>query len=259
MNLPRRIDLNADVAESSDQARMEREVRLLESVTSVNIACGLHAGSPELMRWMVRLAQARGIAIGAHPGLSDRAGGGRRILTLSPDDTQRLVIEQVKLLAGICADEDVPLVHVKPHGALYNMAARDRALADAIARAIRSVDAGLILIGLAGSDLIGAGTAAGLRTAEEAFVDRAYRPDRTLVPRDEPEAVIHDEQTVVARALSLACEGTVSCTDGSLLSLRADTLCLHGDTPEADRLAKAVRQALTDAGIVVDRMDHASC
>ncbi len=253
-----RIDLNSDVAESSAPVQMEQERRLLDSVTSVNIACGVHAGSPDLMRRMVRLAHEHGVAIGAHPGLSDRTGLGRRECAVAPDEVERLVAGQVRTLAGICTNEGARLAHVKPHGALYNMAAMDRAQADAIARAVRAVDDRLILVGLAGSQLIAAGIANGLRVAEEAFADRAYRPDRTLVPRSEPGAMIHDEPTVVARALSLVRDRNVPSLDGSLLSIQADTLCLHGDTPGADRLAHAVRQALIGAGIVVTRFDHVS-
>ncbi len=222
---------------------------MLAQVTSVNIACGVHAGDPNLMRRMVQLALAHEVAIGAHPGLGDREGKGRRECALTETDVENLIAYQIGALAGICALAGARLVHVKPHGALYTMAARDRRLADAIARAVAATDRRLILVGLAGSQLIAAGQAAGLATAEEAFVDRAYRADGSLVPRDCPGALIHDEATVVARAVSLVWDGTVSSVDGHPVRLHADTLCLHGDTPGADRLACAVRNALTDAGI----------
>lgn len=259
ISLPRSIDLNSDVAESLDPAQMEREHRLLDSVTSINIACGVHAGSPDLMRRMVRLAHLRSIEIGAHPGLKDQTGGGRHTCAVSPDEAERLVADQVRTLAAICIGEGARLAHVKPHGALYNMAATNRTLADAIARAVRAVEERLILVGLAGSQLIAAGKAHGLRVAEEAFADRAYQSDHTLVPRGEPGAVIEDELTVVARALGLVRDGIVPSITGDFLPIHADTLCLHGNTPGADRLACAVRQALTGAGIAMIRMDHASC
>lgn len=252
--MTRTIDLNCDLGESAEPARLEFEARVLAHVTSVNIACGVHAGDPNLMRRTVQLALAHNVAIGAHPGFCDRDGMGRRERPLTAVEVENLIAYQVGALAGICALVGAHVIHVKPHGALYSMAARDRQLADAVARAITAVDRRLILVGLAGSELIAAGKTAGLIIAEEAFVDRAYQPDGSLVPRDRPGAVIHDEATVIARALSLARDGTVTSLDGRPVNVRADTLCLHGDTPGADRLARAVRNALTDAGIRVARL-----
>lgn len=248
------IDLNCDLGEAAEPAQWDVESRVLAHVTSVNIACGVHAGDPDLMRRTVQLALTHGVAIGAHPGLRDRDGRGRRERTLTVVEVENLIAYQVGALAGICALLGANVTHVKPHGALYSMAACDRQLADAVARAIVAVDRRLILVGLAGSELIAAGKRAGLITAEEAFVDRAYQPDGSLVPRDRPGAVIHDEATVITRALSLARDGTVTSLDGLPVSVRADTLCLHGDTPGADRLARAVRNALTNAGIRVARL-----
>ncbi len=252
--MTRTIDLNCDVGEAVEPARLEVEARVLAHVTSVNIACGVHAGDPDLMRRTVHLALAHEVAIGAHPGLRDRDGQGRRERSLTEADVENLIAYQIGALAGICALAGAHLVHVKPHGALYTMAARDRRLADAVARAVAAADRRLILVGLAGSQLIAAGQAAGLATAEEAFVDRAYQVDGSLVPRDQPGALIYDEATVVARAVSLARDGIVPSLDGSPIRLRVDTLCLHGDTPGADRLARAVRNALTDAGIRIARL-----
>ncbi len=252
--MTRTIDLNCDLGEAAEPARWEVEARVLAHVTSVNIACGVHAGDPDLMRRTVHLALAHEVAIGAHPGLRDRDGQGRRERTLTEADVENLIAYQIGALAGICALAGARLVHVKPHGALYTMAARDRRLADAVARAVAAADRRLILVGLAGSQLIAAGQAAGLATAEEAFIDRAYWTDGSLVPRDRPGALIHDEATAVARAVSLARDGTVPSLDGPPVRLRADTLCLHGDTPGADRLARAVRNALTDAGIRIARL-----
>lgn len=252
--MTRTIDLNCDLGETAEPAQWEVEARVLAHITSVNIACGVHAGDPSLMRRTVHLASAHAVAIGAHPGLRDPDGMGRRERALTEVEVENLIAYQVGALAGICALAGVRLAHVKPHGALYTMAARDRQLADAVARSVATVDRRLILVGLAGSELIAAGKAAGLITAEEAFIDRAYRPDGSLVPRDRPGAVIHDEATVLARALSLARDGIVPSLDGPPVTVRADTLCLHGDTPGADRLAQAVRKALADAGIRVARV-----
>jgi UPF0271 protein len=252
--LTRAIDLNCDLGEAVEPAQRDVEARVLAHVSSVNIACGVHAGDPDLMRRTVQLALAHGVAIGAHPGLRDLDGMGRRERMLTEVEVENLIAYQVGALAGICALAGARLLHVKPHGALYAMAARDRQLADAVARAVVAVDRRLILVGLAGSELIAAGKAAGLLTAEEAFVDRAYQPDGSLVPRGLPGAVIHEEATVLARAVSLARDGTVPSLDGPPVRVRADTLCLHGDTPGADRLARAIRKAFTDAGIRVTRL-----
>ena len=246
---PMHIDLNCDLGESSDPARLDLEARVLRCVSSVNIACGFHAGTPDLMRRTVRLARENGVAVGAHPGLRDQEGFGRREYGVSAAEVEDMVAYQVGALAGIAALEGAPLSHVKPHGALYTMAARDSDLAQATARAVAAIDRRLILVGLAGSTLIEAAKAIGLVAAEEAFADRAYHPNGTLVPRDHPEAVIDDRHEVATRALSLVRDGRVSGLDGQPLWIRADTLCIHSDTPGADRLAEAIRHALTNAGI----------
>jgi UPF0271 protein len=227
-------------------------------VTSVSIACGFHAGNPNLMRRTIRLAQAQGVAIGAHPGFRDPEGKGRRELDATPEEVEDLVAYQIGALAGIAGLEGVRLAHVKPHGALYNLAARDRRLADAIARAVANLNHELILFGLAGSELVKAGRAIGLTVAEEAFVDRAYNPDGSLVPRGRPGAVIQDEQEVAARVRRLVHEGAVASFDGPLICLYADTICLHGDTPAADRLADRVRRELTKEGVRIVAVGDAS-
>ncbi len=256
MSSVRSIDLNCDLGEGTTAEQLEAESRIMRFVTSVNVACGVHAGSPATMRRTIRLARGLGLAIGAHPGLSDRDGRGRRAQDIAPEEAARLVSSQTTAIRALCEEENTTLSHVKAHGALYNMAARDRALADAIARAIHDVDGRLILVGLAGSQLIAAGRSAGLPTAAEAFIDRAYRPDGTLVPRTEAGAVLEQEEEIVHRALALARDGTISATDGSRLVLHPVTLCLHGDTPGADRLAERVRRALLDAGIRLVRLDR---
>jgi len=225
-----RVDLNADVGEECGQ-----DAALMRCITSANIACGLHAGNSAVMRETVRLARDHGVAIGAHPGFDDREHFGRRELQLPPDRITDLVFRQIESLAEIAAEAGVRLQHVKAHGALYNIAVRDRHAADAIARATKSVDCSLILLGLPGSALVAAAEAAGLRAAREAFADRAYRPDGTVVPRSEPGAVIHDPAEVLSRVVDLAQRPDV------------DTICVHGDTPGAAELASQIRAALEAA------------
>jgi UPF0271 protein len=251
------LDLNCDLGEASTPEQEALEARMFPLITSVNIACGVHAGSPELMRKTVALAVGHGVAIGAHPGLRDPTGHGRREISLAPAEAEQLVREQVAALSCVCISVGSRLAHVKPHGALYNMAARDRDLALAVAHAVASIDKTLILVGLAGSELLGAGRALGLSVAGEAFADRAYRADGQLVPRDQPGAVITDEATIRARVVRLATEQIVETIDGRLLSLRFDTLCLHGDTPGADRLAVTIRDVLARACVRLAPLTHA--
>ena len=251
------IDLNCDLAESSDPKQLEVEARILTSISSVNIACGVHAGNPDLMRRTVGLARQCGVAIGAHPGFRDQENFGRRERQASVAEVEDLVAYQVGALFGIASLEGAQLQHVKPHGALYNMAARDEALADAIARAVAGIDRRFILVGLAGSKVIEAAARSGLPSAQEAFVDRAYSPDGTLVSRDLPDAVIADEQEVVTRALSLVQRRQVKDINGTPISIHAHTICVHGDTSGADRLVRTIRQVLLDAGIRIVAMGSA--
>ncbi len=246
-----RIDLNADIGEASDPAVAHNELALLDHVTSVNIACGLHAGNPVLMRLTAETAHQRGVAVGAHPGFFDPEHLGRREQALSPADVRTLVLYQVGALAAIAGAAGVRLRHVKPHGALYNMAARDPSLAAAVADAVYTFDPTLMLVGLSGSALTFAGQRAGLSIAHEAFVDRAYMPDGTLVPRNEAGAVLTDLPAVVLQAVRLATTGTVVARGGVVVTLRVDSLCLHGDTPGALGVAAHVHRALRDAGVTL--------
>jgi UPF0271 protein len=230
---------------------MGHDDRLLTSITSANIACGFHAGDPQVMRRTIALARTHGVAIGAHPGFPDLVGFGRREIRATPAEVEDFVLYQVAALAGIARAEGVALQHVKAHGALYNMAAQDEALAGAIARAVAAFDRSLILFGLPNSALLRAGAAAGLPTATEAFADRAYEPDGSLASRRKAGSVIHDPDIVVERAIRMSTTGTVVATDGSILTLHAETLCLHGDTPGAADLAARVRRGLEAAGVVV--------
>ena len=251
-----RIDLNADVGEWSFEpgepgAGLGQDPALMRVITSANIACGFHAGDPRTMRATLRLAAEHGVAVGAHPGFRDRQGFGRSEIQISPDELEDIALYQIGALAALASAEGVRLHHVKAHGAVYNMAARDAALADALARATAGVDRSLIFFGLLGSELLKAGERAGLRTAAEAFADRAYHADGSLVSRQQKGAVIHDPDVVVARALRMVNEGTVDAIDGSTVVVRPDTICVHGDTPDAAILAARIREALEAGGIEV--------
>jgi 5-oxoprolinase (ATP-hydrolysing) subunit A len=243
------IDLNCDLGESFGAWQMGQDEAVLEYISSANIACGFHAGDANIMQRTVRAALARGVAIGAHPSLPDLQGFGRREMQISADEAHALVLYQIGGLSAFAVAAGTRLTHIKPHGALYNMAARDAHLADAIARAVRDFDTGLILVGLAGSELPRAGLHLGLRVAHEAFADRRYRSDGSLVPRREPDAVIHDIDAAVAQAMSIAVDGNVIAQDGSTLAIAADTLCVHGDRPDAAEFARRLRAGLVAAGI----------
>jgi UPF0271 protein len=246
-----RIDLNSDVGETFGPWTMGNDVDLMPHVTSANVACGFHAGDPTTLRNTVRLAKRHGVAIGAHPGFADLVGFGRREIKTTPQDIEDFVLYQVAAIAGVAAAEGLRLQHVKAHGALYNMACRDRAMADAIARAVASLDQDLILFGLPNSELLRAGAAAGLRVAAEGFADRAYEADGSLASRQKPGSVIHDRATVVARAVKMVKERAVVAVDGSTIAFESDTICLHGDTEGAAELAREIRLGLESAGVSV--------
>lgn len=250
-----RIDLNCDVGESFGAYTLGDDARILEHVTSANIACGFHAGDHATMRHTVRLAIDRNVAIGAHPGLPDLAGFGRRTMSISPQDAYDMVLYQVGALSAFTRAEGVTLRHVKPHGALYNMAAKDLELADAIARAVARFDNALILVGLAGSELIRAGGECGLRTASEAFADRGYEADGTLTPRREASAMIASTTEALEQSRSIVMNGTVLSRQGTIVNVRADTLCIHGDSPQAAELAAAVRAGLQTLGVEIKPLD----
>jgi UPF0271 protein len=246
-----RIDLNSDVGESFGAWRMGQDAEVMRSITSANVACGYHGGVPAVMRETVRLARDAGASVGAHPGFPDLVGFGRREIKVLPRDVEDMVLYQIGALAAIASSEGVTLAHVKAHGALYNQAARDRALADAIARAVRAFDRNLVLFGLPGSELLKAGESAGLRVAAEGFADRAYNGDGSLASRTEQGSVIHDPEEVVRRSLRMVSEGRVTARDGSELSFRVDTLCTHGDTPGAHNLTRLLKEGLQRAGVAV--------
>jgi UPF0271 protein len=245
------IDLNCDMGESFGAWTMGADVEVMRSITSANVACGYHGGDPAVMRRTVRLAREAGVSVGAHPGLPDLAGFGRREMRVTPQEVEDMVLYQVGALAAIAAAEGVTLRHVKAHGALYNMAARDRALADAIARAVRIFDPSLLLFVLPASELARAGEAAGLQVVPEGFADRAYEADGSLTPRSRPGSVIHDADAVVRRAVRMAKGGGVTATNGAEITLRVRTICTHGDTPGASELTRLLRAGLEREGITV--------
>lgn len=240
------IDLNCDVGEGAGM-----DERILPLVSSANVACGFHAGDPATIRGTVRLAKRFGVAVGAHPSYPDRLGFGRRAMAASPEEVLDDVTYQVGAVLGFCRAEGVPLVHVKPHGALYNAAAQDRALAAAVCQAVRSIDPALIVVCLAGSPMVEVARGLGLRCAEEAFADRGYTLRGTLVPRTQPGAVIEDPEKVAERVATLAREGRILSVEGSPVAVSADTVCLHGDTPGAVELAAAIRGRLDREGVAV--------
>jgi UPF0271 protein len=246
-----RIDLNADVGESFGAYAIGHDAGLMKSITSANVAAGFHAGDPSVLRATIRMAKAYGVAVGAHPGFPDLAGFGRREMRVSPREAEDFVLYQIAAVAGVAASEGVALQHVKPHGALFNMAMRDADLASAIARATARFNSELMLFGLPDSELLKAGRAEHLRVVAEAFADRAYEADGSLVSRSKPGSVILDASAVVARAVQMAKDGTVAAVDGTILKFRPDTFCIHSDTPSADDLAARVRAALDDAGVTV--------
>jgi UPF0271 protein len=240
------IDLNCDVGEGAGM-----DERILPLVSSANVACGFHAGDPATIRATVRLAKRFGVAVGAHPSYPDRLGFGRRAMAASPEEVLDDVTYQVGAVLGFCRAEGVPLVHVKPHGALYNAAAQDRALAAAVCQAVRSIDPALIVVCLAGSPMVEVARGLGLRCAEEAFADRGYTLRGTLVPRTQPGAVIEDPEKVAERVATLARERRLLSVEGSPVAVSADTVCLHGDTPGAVELAAAIRGRLDREGVAV--------
>lgn len=245
-----RIDFNCDLGEGCGN-----DAAIMPLLSSANIACGAHAGNEASMRATLRLCREFGVAAGAHPGYSDREHFGRRELNLSASEIAASLRAQLERLAAIAGEEGVPLVHVKPHGALYNQAARDSALADIVASSVREFDPSLILVGLAGSELPKAGLRAGLRVAHEAFVDRRYLADASLAPRGTPGAVIDRVDDAIAQAISIVRRGHVDTLDGGRISLLCDTLCLHGDRSDALEFATRLRAVFDAAGVDIDPLD----
>lgn len=242
--MPARIDFNCDLGEGCGD-----DAAIVPLISSASIACGGHAGDEATMRATLRLCREHSVAAGAHPGYADREHFGRHELSLSRDGIDELMLTQLTRLSAIAAEEGVWLSHVKPHGALYNLAARDRAVADAIANAVVDFDPSLVLYGLSGSQLTAAGDAAGLRVAHEVFAERGYDAHGRLLPRGAAGAVLASLDDAIAQVRSLVSRGEVVAADGTTIALRADTLCLHGDRADAAQFARAIRVALEADGV----------
>jgi UPF0271 protein len=245
------IDLNSDLGEGFGPFRVGADGELFPLISSANVACGFHGGNPLMMERTVRQAQAHGVAVGAHPGFPDRDGFGRRAMTLTAAEIRADVLYQLGALAGFCKAAGVPLQHVKAHGALYNLAVGDETVATAIAQAVWDFDPALRFFALPGSALERAGQGAGLTVTREAFADRAYLADGSLVPRSRPGAVIEDAELAAARMVRLVTDGVVETIDGGELRLEAETVCIHSDTPGAVGIAEAVVRRFGEAGIAV--------
>ena len=246
-----KIDLNSDLGESFGAYKIGMEDKVLPLVTSANIACGFHAGDPSVMKKTVDLAVKSGAALGAHPGYPDLVGFGRRKMAVSPADVYAMVVYQVGALSAFAKAAGTRLQHVKPHGAMYNMAAKDPALAEAIAQAIYDVDREIILFALAGSESVKAAEKIGLKVASEVFADRSYQEDGSLTPRTQPGAMITDEDASIAQVLSMVLKGQVTTLSGKVIPVKADTICVHGDGEKALLFTQKIRKALQENGVEI--------
>jgi 5-oxoprolinase (ATP-hydrolysing) subunit A len=252
------IDLNCDMGESYGAWTMGNDAAVLKFVSSANIACGFYGGDPGVMRQTLAAALQQGVALGAHPSLPDLAGFGRRVMQISPQDAYDMVVYQIGALSAVTASQGASLHHVKAHGALYNMAAKDVELAKAICRAVHDVDANLIVYELAGSQLIHAAHDTGLAAANEVFADRSYQDDGSLTPRSHPNAMIEDLDRAVAQVLDMVLKGHVRSVSGKSIPVQADTLCIHGDQPNALHFAHGIHDALLKAGVAVRSVNPSS-
>jgi UPF0271 protein len=246
-----KVDLNSDLGESFGNYKIGNDQEVLRYVTSANIACGFHAGDPVIMEKTVIKALENKVAIGAHPGFPDIMGFGRRNMYISPEEAKAYIIYQVSALNGFVKAHGGKMQHVKPHGALYNMAAKDYKLARAIAEGVYEVDNELILMGLSGNELVKAGNDVGLRTACEVFADRAYTSEGELVSRSKKGAVIHEKEIAVSRVLDMVLKGTITSIDGKKVNLKADSICVHGDNQEAVELVKNIKKSLKEADVEI--------
>ena len=245
------IDLNCDLGESFGAYQLGHDADILHYITSANIACGFHAGDPTVMRKTVKLALEQGVAVGAHPGLPDLVGFGRREMAVSPEEAYDITLYQVGALSGFVQVEGETLHHVKPHGALYNMAAVNAALAEALAEAVYKVQPQAVLYGLAGSALIKAGARMGLATANEVFADRTYQRDGTLTSRRSANALITDQAEAILQVLRMVKEGKVRSQQGEDVAIQADTICIHGDGPHALSFARHIQEVLQSEGVLL--------
>ncbi|MED5018670.1 LamB/YcsF family protein [Paenibacillus chibensis] len=249
-----KIDLNCDMGESFGRYTLGSDPDLMNEISSANIACGFHAGDPAVMRRTVRMAIEKGVAIGAHPGLPDLEGFGRRRMEVSPEEVFDMVTYQLGALQAFARQEGGIVRHVKPHGALYNMAAADKPLAEAIAAAVHAIDSSIVLFGLSGSELIHAGQQYGLKTAAEVFADRTYQEDGSLTPRSRPGSLIEDPSQAVGQVLQMVKKGTVTTVSGAEIQIQADTVCIHGDGAHALSFAQMLRAALREEKVAVQAL-----
>ena len=246
-----KVDLNSDLGEGFGNYEIGSDEEIISNISSANIACGWHAGDSLIMEKTVKLAKNEGVAVGAHPGYLDMAGFGRRNLLVSAEELKTYVKYQLGALMAFAKSHGIEVEHVKPHGAMYNMAAKNYELAEAIAAAVYEVDRDIILLGLANSELIKAGEKIGLKVANEVFADRAYMPDGTLVPRSKDGAVIHDTETALKRVMKMVKEGRVETVDGTEIPIKADSICVHGDNPQSLEFVKNIRKALENDNIEI--------
>ena len=249
-----KIDLNCDLGESFGNYKIGMDEEVIKYISSANIACGFHASDPLVMEKTVALAKENGVQVGAHPGFPDLAGFGRRNMNVSTAELKAMVMYQVGALAAFCKARDIKMNHVKPHGAMYNMAAKDIKLALAIAEGIAQVDDSLILLGLSGSQLLKAAQEVGLKSAAEVFADRAYEEDGSLVARTKAGAVIADENEVIERVIKMIKLGKVQTITGKEIEIKPDSICIHGDNPKALNFVKFIRQRLTQENIKIEAM-----
>lgn len=241
-----RIDLNCDIGESFGAWKMGCDTELMDFVSSVNVACGFHAGDASTIRKTIETAVKKGVAIGAHPSFPDLQGFGRREMKLSSQEIFDIVLYQVSALKGICEAFGAKLHHVKPHGALYNSAAKDAKMSRSIAEAVKTIDENLTLYGLSGSFLISEAEKLGLKTASEVFADRTYQTDGSLTPRDQPNALIKDTEIAVEQVLQMIRHQTVTTTNGKIIPIKVETICIHGDGENALEFARIINQKLTE-------------
>lgn len=246
-----RIDLNSDLGEGYGPWTMGDDARILDCVTSANIACGGHAGDPETMFRTLRRAAERGVQVGAHPGYADREGFGRRVIPMQPVEAARMLVAQVGALVALARLAGTPVRYVKPHGALGNLAAADRAVADAIVSAVRALDPALAILAISGTELEQAARAQGVTVFSEIFADRAYLPNGQLVPRSQPDAVLHDAKQAADRLVGFLKTGRMPVRGGDAIALRADSICVHGDSAEATEMARHIRARLQAEGVTV--------
>ena len=249
-----KVDLNSDIGESFGAYKMGDDAAVMDAVTSANVACAFHAGDPLVMKKTIKNCAEKGVAVGAHPGYPDLVGFGRRNMKCTPEEEYADCLYQIGALSAFCCANGLCLQHVKPHGAMYNQAAKDPELARSIAQAVKDSGKDVILMGLANSEFEKAAKEMGVPFAAEALADRGYMADGSLVPRSQPGAIIHDVEAAAKRVVRMVTEGTVEAVDGTVINFRPHSICMHGDTPEAVEMAKAVRSALQAAGVKVTNL-----